>query len=126
MMKAIAIMLALCVAAPVMAHQRDPDGSRMQASEIDLGKTVSDSLSPPRDSVDWRYFRLKAGSNVSIDISGNRDVRIRVQLTTATGKSVAEMTTSEGKGRLTQKLAPGLYYVSVSAPASTDYRLTIR
>jgi hypothetical protein len=126
MFKALSILLLMCIATPLGAHARDADGSRMQASEVALGKSVSDSLSPPRDSVDWRYFRLKSGSDVSIEVSGSRDVRVKIQLTTATGKMVAETTTAEGKGRLSQKLDPGLYYVSVSAPAATEYKLTIR
>lgn len=126
MTRALVILLMMMVAVPALANARDPDGSRMQAAELKIGKSDSDRLSPPRDSVDWRFFRVKEAGNYTIDVSGKSDSGIKLQLSTATGKSIATESSKGGRATISRKLSPGLYYFAVSATGATEYRVSVR
>lgn len=125
-----AMVLGLVLLAMPMqlgAMGRDADGSRMQARELALGGTDSDTLSPPSDAVDWRYLRLSDGHRLVVEVSVSpSSVPVSVQLTSAVGDRIASATSSKGKATLSTQLDPGLYYVSVSASAAARYTISLR
>lgn len=109
------------------SFSRDPDGSRMQARSIKVGATESDSLSPPKDSVDWRYVRLGSPKVLNLKVSSKpSSTRVRVTLTDSVGKNLQVATSSEGSLSISERIDPGLYYISVSANAPVRYSLSVR
>lgn len=126
----IAATLLCALIVPVGSSEalgRDSDGSRMQARPLVFGSSASDRLSPPRDAVDWRYIRLKEGSDVTLSLEAKpANVNVRVSLTDAMGKSITRGSTSGGKFTTRRQLDPGLYYISVAAGSAVSYSLSVR
>ena len=126
------IMLVTFVATMVVgtsalfAFGRDADGSRMQARAHQLGQSASDRLSPPTDSVDWRYVRLKEGHTIEIVVSAPDKAGVRVSLTDAVGKNLASGRSKKGQAKIRRRVEPGLYYISVSSNQSCTYKVSIR
>ena len=116
----------LFMSVPVSARSRDADGSRLQARHCSLGDTINDSLSPPRDSVDWRSFRVTEGKRVSVTLT-HKPVKGRVTLTlvSSAGGELGRSTSRSGSASL-QQLKPGVYYVSVASGQSVKYSLSVR
>ncbi|QDG49902.1 T9SS type A sorting domain-containing protein [Persicimonas caeni] len=109
------------------AKSRDSDASRMQARKIGFPSNQSDSLKPPADRVDWSYFKLTEKARVSLTVEFSKaEVGGRVVLTSATGRELAASSQSGSKASLSASLAPGIYYVSVSASKAASYTLSVR
>lgn len=109
------------------AFGRDADGSRMQARPHKLGASSSDRLSPPKDSIDWRYVRLSKSDDVSFSVKSKPATHgVRITITDAMGKRIAGGTTQNGSFDTRRRLDPGLYYVSVSSSAAVSYTISIR
>lgn len=130
--KLAALMLtvgaAVLLCAPqILAGGRDSDASRMQARKIDVGASESDSLNPPKDRVDWRYFKLGERRSVEVSVSGaDESASMTVELTTATGTEIDSTSATRGNATLEKTLDPGIYYFSVSAKRSTTYSVQVR
>ena len=123
----IALSLLFAHMSVAGAFGRDADGSRMQARAISLGSSASDSLSPPGDSVDWRYVRVPSSALLTVSVSTNpSNASARVSLTDSVGKTIRSGTTRKGKVTLRSRVEPGLYYMSVSSSASLKYTLSVR
>jgi hypothetical protein len=124
----VAVGAVLILSSPqLLAGGRDSDASRMQAKKVELGSTENDSLSPPNDQVDWRYFKLDARKSVEVSISGASDnANVEIALTTATGSKIDAATASRGSATVKTTLDPGIYYFSVSAKRSTKYTASVR
>lgn len=125
----ITVAIALCMMSvpQLLAGGRDSDASRMQARKIDVGTSESDSLSPPDDQIDWRYFKLDERKSVTVTVSGAAEnATMKLELTTATGSKLDEVGTSRGTATLKVTLDPGIYYFSVSAKRSTSYDVTVK
>jgi hypothetical protein len=121
------IALLMLASPQLLASGRDSDGSRMQAKRVDVGASESDSLSPPNDQADWRYFKLDARKSVDISVSGVAEkANVELVLTTATGSNIEATTASRGSASLKATLDPGIYYFSVSAKGSTKYTVEVR
>lgn len=120
-------LLGLTWSGVVSGAGRDADGSRMQAREQKLGSSVQDRLSPPSDTVDWRYVRVTGSHDLEIRLSGKpADKSLRIQVTNAVGKPIMEGATQKGQLVLSRKVDPGLYYVAVSANGLAEYTITIK
>ncbi len=120
-------LIGLTWSAVVIGASRDADGSRMQAREQKLGSSVQDRLSPPNDTVDWRYVRVTGSHELEIRLVGKpTDKSLRVQVTNAVGKPIMEGATKNGQLSLSRKVDPGLYYVAVSANGLAEYTITIK
>ncbi len=120
-------LLGLTWSGVVTGASRDADGSRMQAREQKLGTSVKDRLSPPNDTVDWRYVRVTGSHELDIRLVGKpADKSLRVQVTNAVGKPIMEGATKNGQLSLSRKVDPGLYYVAVSANGLAEYTITIK
>lgn len=126
-----ALLLLLGLSLPaidVAAFGRDTDGSRMQARPISAGSSDDDRLSPPNDSIDWRYFRLSDASDITVTVTGApKGVSLDIVLTDAMGKTITRGSTGKsGTFRTQRRFDPGLYYVSVSASSTVSYKITVR
>ncbi len=132
MRRALALLAAVLLVASfpsgdATANARDPDGSRMQARQIAVGSSARDQLQPPRDSVDWHYFKLRGAKRVSISLSSAPAGNVaQIRVTNAMGKSVASSATRDGKASIARRLDPGVYYVSVSSPKQVTYTLSVK
>lgn len=123
----LACLTTLAFATTAYANGRDPDGSRMQARPIAMGATAEDRLSPPGDSIDWRYVRLADAADVTFTLAATpSNVTLRFTLTDARGNAVIRESSSRGALTVRRSLDPGLYYLSVSAGAAASYKLTVR
>ncbi|MGM0556184.1 MAG: hypothetical protein ACQEVA_07380 [Myxococcota bacterium] len=124
----IAVGAVLTMSSPLLlAGGRDSDASRMQARQIEVGSSENDSLSPPDDQIDWRYFKLDERKSVEVSISGAADkAGLEVSLTTATGSKIDSKSASRGSATVEATLDPGIYYFSVSAKGSTKYTASVR
>ena len=129
----LASLLALCLVlagvgdpASLGAKSRDSDGSRMQARKIEFPSTHKDALSPPDDAVDWRYFKLGAPRRADLSVTfGGAGAGGRLALTTATGRELAVADQASKKATVSEKLEPGVYYVSVQTKKATGYKLSL-
>lgn len=122
-----AVMLTSATVTGASANARDSDGSRLQARPINVGGSARDRLDPPRDSVDWRYFKLSGATSVTITLvakPASNTASLRV--TNAVGKSVGGATTRDGKASMSRRFDPGVYYVSVSSSKPTTYTLSVK
>jgi hypothetical protein len=109
------------------AKSRDSDSSRMQARKIDFPSKHSDSLQPPDDLVDWRYFQLGAPTEVSLRAKFDADDSdATIGLTGATGQEIASAQAKDNSATIVQDLDPGVYYIRVQAQAKTTYKLAVR
>jgi hypothetical protein len=109
------------------AFGRDADGSRMQARPHKLGTSSTDHLSPPKDSVDWRYVRLPKSQDVTFSVKSRPpSASLRISITNAMGRNVFEGSTQRGSFTTRRRLDPGLYYVSVSSNTAASYTISIR
>lgn len=124
----IVVASVLLMAAPQLwAGGRDSDASRMQAKKVAVGSSESDSLSPPNDQVDWRYFKLDERKTVKVSVSGaSEKADVELALTTATGSTIEKATATRGSATVEATLDPGIYYFSVSAKGSTTYTADVR
>lgn len=114
-------------ASPLQARSRDSDASRMQARKIDFPAEHTDKLSPPDDRIDWTYFKLAEARTVTVQVDfDNPAASGKLSLTAATGVEIASSALDAGKARLSRKLDPGVYYVSVQASAASAYTLSVR
>lgn len=108
------------------AKNRDSDASRMQARKIAFPSSLSDSLAPPADRVDWAYFKLSNAARVSIGVEfAKASIGGRLSLASATGRELASSTEADGKARVRKSLAPGIYYVSVESSKAASYKLSV-
>jgi hypothetical protein len=115
----------LLAASEADGRGRDSDGSRMQARKVSLGSKHSDSLSPPDDRVDWRYFKLDEARSVTVSLRASpEDVPVGLVVTSATGSKLGSETSSNGKAAVSRSLQPGLYYVGVSSKKAAKYRIS--
>lgn len=122
-----AVLLAAAFSQTASANARDPDGSRMQARQISVGSATRDRLAPPRDSVDWHYFKLSSAREVTISLTGKPgSVTASMRVTNAVGKSVGGSNTQNGSASMTRRLDPGIYYVSVSSSNALSYTLSVK
>lgn len=125
-MALVAMMLGLTWSGQVVGKVRDADGSRMQAREQRLGSTISDRITPPNDSVDWRYVRIAKAQSLGVRVTTRGEKQARVQVTNAVGKSIMDGSTQKGRLSLSRPVDPGLYYVAVSSNVSVEYSITLR
>ncbi len=122
---AIAIM-ALLIAVPVLAQERDSDGTRMQARHVELGSVHNDSLSPPVDRADWRMIRLEEDATLTLELSvqpTNRSATLT--LTGATGNELASERAGSNAAKIESSLDAGIYYIAVESSQELRYRLEI-
>lgn len=123
----VCVLLCLCFVSEVSAQHRDPDGTRMQARQMSVGSTQSQSLTPPHDVVDWRYIKLERSMEITIEVSSQpENVGIRLVLTSATGDELATVMTRAGSGTIKRSLDAGIYYISVGSSQSASYRISVR
>lgn len=124
---AILVTVGLGCSVQAIGAARDADGSRMQAREHKIGSTASDRLSPPSDTVDWRYVRVAKAHDLAVQLTSKPgDKAVRLQITNAVGKPIMEGATQKGQLSLSRRLDAGLYYIAVSANGPAEYSLTIR
>jgi hypothetical protein len=108
------------------AWASETDDSRLGAKRIEIGASQQDAVSPPDDPVDWRYFELEAESSLTISLKRRKgEGTLRMTLAKATGEDVDRVDAPEGQASLELTLAPGLYYIKLTANAAASYSLTI-
>lgn len=123
----VASMVLVGLGWPSSASARDADANRMQAQRLELDEPVADSLDPPEDAADWRYFKLVEARVVTVQVTGaSADASLRVTLTSATGDSLKESEVPGSGAPIEASLDPGIYYVKVTAQAPTAYQVTLR
>lgn len=110
-----------------VGEARDADGSRLQARSIKLSSTQRDTLLPPRDSVDWRSFKVTADGSILISVSHKpAKASVRVSLTDARGSQLGSASSSSGSASIRKTLKPGVYYVSVSSGDKVSYSISVK
>lgn len=110
----------------VDAGGRDSDGSRMLARQITVGSWHADELSPPKDKVDWHYFKLDKPKSTSVRLKLIKSSKpATLTLTSATGDRLARTKTKGGNGKVAKRLDPGLYYLSVESKAAISYQVRV-
>ncbi len=120
-------LILLLISSTAFSNARDSDGSRMQARAVALGKTIKDNIRPPGDAVDWYYFRLEKEREVKLSLNIKSKKEARLTLSDTVGKSILQNRTKAQRLTMkTQKLKPGIYYVSVSAKSAFSYSLLIK
>lgn len=120
------VMVTLLVAGQLWAKGRDSDASRMQAREIAVGASDNDSLAPPSDATDWRYFKLDSKRKVTVSVNPTSDkATVSVAMTTATGESLASSQSTGRPVTVSEELDPGIYYFSVESNRATDYTVRV-
>lgn len=118
--------MVILLAMPVMAQDRDSDGSRMQARPAALGQTYDDDLSPPSDSADWRMIRLEDRTTITLRLSPRpADATATLILTGSTGNELASERTGRSAATIESTLDAGIYYVAVESSQSLRYELQI-
>lgn len=123
----IAIVVALIgFSLPALAQERDADGARMQARQVDVGTVHSERLTPPQDEADWRMIKLEEESSLELKLtveSSNRSAKLT--LAGATGNELAAKSAGERAATITQSLDAGIYYIAVESGQSLSYELRI-
>jgi hypothetical protein len=125
------ILVVACVALGIgvwsaKAWAAETDDTRLGAERIKIGASQQDAVSPPDDPVDWRYFELEAESSLTISLKRRKgEGTLRMTLAKATGEDVDRVDAPEGQASLELTLAPGLYYLKLTADAAASYSLTI-
>ncbi len=120
------VVMGLMVSGPVLAQERDSDGTRMQARHVDVGSQHVDELSPPEQKEDWRMIRLDEDERVSVTLEvSSEDREATLTLTDATGDELASETAGDDSAVITRSLEAGLYYIAVASSQSLRYELSI-
>ena len=110
-----------------IGEARDADGSRLQARSIKLSSTQRDTLLPPRDSVDWRSFKVTTDGAVLISVSHKpASASVQVSLTDARGSQLGSSSSSNGTASIRKTLKPGVYYISVSSSDKVSYSISVK
>lgn len=127
---ATALTLALVLlelGAALAAPRRDPDGQRRRAQKIALDTPSQDSLAAPDDLEDWRYIELDAPARLVVEVTLEPgDAPVKLAITNATGKVLAETDAGDGKRELSLKATPGIYYIQlVTAEGKADYTFSL-
>jgi len=115
--------------------QKDPDrntegdGSRLDAIEIPVNRTVIDNVSHvDGDMHDWKYFRIPSEGIVEVVIAfDNAQAKGVVIIRDATGMQVSRLE-HKGEPRLqtTFRGQAGIYYLEIYVPVErSDYTLEI-
>lgn len=113
-------------AAAPAAVASETDDTRLGADRIEIGASVRGTMAPPTDSVDWLYFELEEESTLKLGLDRREgDGTLRMNLSKATGEDIGDVDTSGGSGSLELTLAPGLYYIELTADAAATYMLTV-
>lgn len=125
---ALILSLAGLLAPSVLeANTRDSDGSRMQARKIAFPSSHQDSLDPPDDRADWRYFKLTEEASVTMKATfAESPAGAKLRLMDASGDELAATSAQGGKAELSKRVDAGVYYLSVEASSKTDYSLSLR
>lgn len=115
--------------------QQDPDrntggdGTRLDAIEIPLNRTVIDNVSyVDGDMHDWKYFRVPVQGLVSVLIAfDNPQAKGVVIVRDATGMQVARMEhRAEPRLQQTFRADPGIYYLEIYVNVEhSDYTLEV-
>ena len=117
----------LLLALPALSQERDSDGTRMQARQVELGSVHSDRLTPPDDGVDWRMIRLDEQTDVVLRLSvKTEDASAQLKLTGATGEELAVSTAGEEDASIERSLLAGIYYIAVESADSLQYEISLR
>ena len=120
------VSMVTALAWTATAWAAETDDSRLGAQQVELGASTQDALTPPDDSVDWLYFELEAESSVSIELTRrDGDGALRMTLSKATGEDVDRIDAPGGEASLDLTLAPGLYYIKLTADAAAEYMLAL-
>lgn len=110
----------------VSAAGRDADGSRMQARALAIGQAATDSLAPPDDRIDWKYFQVAKRRGVRISVRSLDEGRsVSVSLYSAAGDEIARTSAGPSGASLSRDLAPGVYYLGLQASAGVRYRVQV-
>ncbi len=125
---ALSFALAGLLAPSVLeANSRDSDGSRMQARKIAFPSSHTDSLDPPDDRADWRYFKLTEQTDVKVTATfAGAAAGATLRLMDAGGDELAGASAQGGEAALSKQVDAGVYYISVEASSETDYSLSLR
>ena len=111
----------------VSAQGRDPDGTRMQARQVETGSTHRGSLTPPHDRADWRMVRLDQRTSLHLALSIESGGTATLTLTDSTGDRLNSLSASPGDdATLSTSLDAGIYYIAVESSEALRYDLTIR
>ncbi len=117
----------LAFALPAFSQERDSDGTRMQARQVELDSTHSDRLDPPDEQADWRMIRLDEESEIKLELNVRpSNVSADLTLTNATGEELQVETTSGSNATIERTLLAGIYYIAVKSDDSLRYELSIR
>ncbi|MFP4598674.1 MAG: hypothetical protein ACOC9J_00815 [Persicimonas sp.] len=109
------------------ANTKDSDGSRMQARKITFPSTHQDSLDPPDDRADWRYFKLTEQTSLTIKATlADSEAGAKLRLMDAGGDELAGASARNGEAALSKQVDAGVYYISIEAASKTDYSLSLR
>lgn len=128
----VAVVGALALGCSV---QKDPDrnsggdGTRLEAGEIPLNRTVIDNVSYlDGDMHDWKYFRVPVSGLVTVLMAfDNANAKGVVIVRDATGMQVARMEhRAEPRLQQTFRADPGIYYLEIFVNIEhSDYTLEV-
>jgi hypothetical protein len=111
------------------ADVADEDGSRMRAPQIEVPSSHADTLAPPADKVDWRYVALESPTTLSVTLKvtteGDERGEAGLKIRRASGDTLFQGKTADGKVGFEESLEPGILYIGVSSESSLSYKLTV-
>lgn len=120
------LICAASVALPAVAQERDDDGTRMQARQVDVDATYSGQLSPPGDVADWRVVQLEEGRQLTLELTVQPSERTaELTLTSATGSEL-DTATADNSASISSELNAGIYYIAVESSEELRYDLAIQ
>jgi len=115
--------------------QKDPDrntggdGTRLEAVEIPVNRTVIDNVSYiDGDQHDWKYFRVPVQGLIEVIIAfDNPNAKGTVIIRDATGMQVSRLEhKAEPRLQTTFRADPGIYYLEIFVEVErSDYTLEI-
>jgi hypothetical protein len=117
----------LVMSSPIFAQGRDPDGTRMQARNVEVGDSYAGSLAPPEDRADWRMIRLGEAHALDLQLTVRTSgAEAKLTLTDSRGDELATSTAGSSAGRISQRVDAGIYYIAVESDDTLRYELAIR
>lgn len=119
------VVAAMLVAVPGLAQERDSDGTRMQARQVEIGTVHSGRLDPPDEEADWRMVQLEDQHLLELELTVETDgAEATLGLTEATGEAM-ETETTDSSAAVEKSVGAGIYYIAVESDDTLEYELTI-
>lgn len=122
----VAAAAVLLTVVPGLAQERDSDGTRMQARQVDVGTEHEARLDPPEQEADWRMIQLEEGHDLGLELTVETEgAEATLTLTEATGEEMSSASAGDESATIERSLGAGVFYIAVESDDTLEYQLTI-